>query len=61
MKKWFLNLMICLVAIILLASVISVSLALCEWDEKRFWQGIAALLYHFYYLKFLINYKRYDV
>lgn len=61
MKKCFLNLMICLVAIIVLASVISVSLALCEWDKMRFWQGIATLFYHFYFLKFLINYKRYDV
>ena len=61
MKKWFLNLMICIAAIGVLASVISVSLALCEWDEMRFWQGIVTLLFNFYFLKLWINYKRHDV
>ena len=56
MKKWFLNSMICIAAIGVLASIISLSLALCEW-----WKGIAALLYNFYFLKMLIFYKRHDV
>lgn len=43
MKKWFLNLMICIAAIGVLASIISLSLALCEWDAIRFWRGIATL------------------
>lgn len=61
MKKWFLNLMICLAAIGVLASVISFSLALCERDEMRFWWGIATLLLNSYFLKIWINYKRHDV
>lgn len=61
MKKWFLNLMICLAVIGVLASVIPFSLALCEWDEMRFYRGIATLLFNSYFLKIWINYKRHDV
>lgn len=57
MKKWFFNLMICLAAIGVLASIISLSLALCEWDEMRFWRGIATLLFNFYFLIIWINYN----
>jgi quinol-cytochrome oxidoreductase complex cytochrome b subunit len=61
MKKWFLNLMICLAAIGVLVSVISVSLALCVWDEMSFWRGIATLLFNSCFLKIWINIKRHDV
>lgn len=61
MKKWFCNLMICIAAIGTLASIISLSLALCEWDEMRFWRGIATLLFNFCFLKIWIDYKCYDV
>jgi hypothetical protein len=61
MKKWFLNLMICIAAIGVLASIISLSLAFYEWDEMRFWRGIATLLFNFCFLKIWINYKRHDV
>lgn len=61
MKKWFKNSMICIAAIGVLASIISLSIALCEWDEMRFWWGIVTLLFNFYFLKLWINYKCHDV
>lgn len=61
MKKWFFNLMICIAAIGVLASIISLSLALCEWDAMRFWWSIATLLFDFYFLTIWINYKRHDI
>lgn len=61
MKKRFLNLMICIAAIGVLASIISLSLALCEWDKMRFWQGIATLLFNFYFLIIRINDKRHEL
>ena len=61
MKKWFLNLMICLAVIGVLVSVISLLFALCEWNEMRFWRGIATLLINFHFLIIWINYKRHDV
>ena len=59
MKKWFLNSMICIAAIGVLASIIS--LTLCEWDEVRFWQNTAIPLFNFYFFIIWINYKRHDV
>ena len=61
MKKWFFNLMICIAAIGILASIISLSLALCEWDGVRFSRGIATLLMNIVFLKIWIDIKRHDV
>ena len=61
MKKCFFNLMICLAVIGVLVSVISLLFALCEWNEMRFWRGIATLLINFNFLTIWINYKRHDV
>jgi hypothetical protein len=59
MKKWFLNLMICLAAIGVLASVISLSLAL--YYGMCFWGDLATLLFNIVFLKIWINIKRHDV
>ena len=59
MKKWFLNLMICLAAIGVLASIISLSLAL--YYGMSFWGDLATLLFNIVFLKIWINYKRHDV
>ena len=61
MKKWFFNLMICIAAIGILASIISLSLALCEWDEMRFGWGIATLLINIVFLGIWIDTKLHDV
>jgi hypothetical protein len=54
-----LNLMICMAAIGVLASVISFSFAL--YYGMRFWGNLATLLFNIVFLKIWINYKRHDV
>ena len=59
MKKWFLNLMICIAAIGILASIISLSLAL--YYGMSFWGDLATLLFHIVFLKIWIDIKLHDV